>query len=589
MPPPKNISIENPFKWRIRLEYGAVFPGEKLNNPSHFLKGISREMLLAVAVYFLGFKNRKSEYEDIKKLFEHFFCSDNKKFAVEMYNRIKKFEKEIQKTALIINPYASLKLFQHVFESPDQKEIQSNIDFEQNVFRAYLTINEEMSDIEDTASNSTRELEADLRFPMLMFCSTYFYSDVLNTDVYAQWANQTIKAIFLFRFLENNPLTIPLLTVFLKHFNCKTWKEYLKRLLPLSTATIQSDREGHIDFPVTRDENFHESCLFIEKLIVQNTSSDMDYDFINLRARPFYKISDGVYRLIFGLFTIEKIFKGLYFILKEINDKQPPAQKISNLKAIYGEEFSEHVLLYEILKIVFPGKYICYSGKEIKSMGFSAEPDYYIRRYKKTLLFESKDILIPAVVKQSGDFNKYQDEFEKRLYFENKNGKEKPGAVMQLINNIKRILKNEFTFDKDYFYKDIFIYPILVLHDQQYETAGLNKLIDYWFQAELEILEGEGFYTNHIKPLVIINIDTLIYHQDLFNEEKIILTDIIDSYIEYTSTVRKKMFASKEEAEEYFSKKIIPFSIFCDNYISKLGLRKIPKMLHDYGLTLFQD
>jgi len=36
---------------------------------------------------------------------------------------------------------------------------------------------------------------------------------------------------------------------------------------------------------------------------------------------------------------------------------------------------------------------------------------------------------------------------------------------MQLIGNIKRILKKDFTPDTDYFYKEVFIYPIVVVHD----------------------------------------------------------------------------------------------------------------------------
>ena len=99
------------------------------------------------------------------------------------------------------------------------------------------------------------------------------------------------------------------------------------------------------------------------------------------------------------------------------------------------------------------------------------------------------------------------------LGFKNHNTKfddNKKFLKMQLISSIRRILKNEFAADTDYHYKKVFIYPVLLTHDLQYDTPGFNELIDFWFQDAL--LELEGLFMRQVKPLSIVNIDSLIYH-----------------------------------------------------------------------------
>src|SRR5690606_9888133 len=127
---------------------------------------------------------------------------------------------------------------------------------------------------------------------------------------------------------------------------------------------------------------------------------------------------------------------------------------------------------------------------------------------------ESKDFLIRADKKATFDFNVYEEEIGKTLHFELRpNGTKKAGAVLQLINNIKRILKKEFTADTAYHYKDVFIYPVLITHDHQYDTPGFNDLVNDWFQDELNTLEEEGLFIKRVKPIVVVNIDSLIFHQ----------------------------------------------------------------------------
>jgi hypothetical protein len=52
----------------------------------------------------------------------------------------------------------------------------------------------------------------------------------------------------------------------------------------------------------------------------------------------------STYRIIYNLFVVEKIFKGLYFLLRDINDELPEEFKIKQFKSFNGDEFSEKIL-----------------------------------------------------------------------------------------------------------------------------------------------------------------------------------------------------------------------------------------------------
>jgi hypothetical protein len=407
-----------------------------------------------------------------------------------------------------------------------------------------------------------------------------------------------IKAIYLFQFLESNEKTQPLLVTFLEHFNSLTWQEYLKSLLPLTTPAIKSEREAHTDIVVEPGDKFEQGCAFIEKLMIQENDELDQNDFLSTRAKPFYKVKDGMYRIIFNLFVVEKIFKGVYFFLRDVNKTLPVANRIKEIKSFYGDEFSEKILCYKVIESIYPDKCIRFSGKELADMKIDATPDYYVRKGKNIVLVESKDFLIAADKKMSFDYNVYEQEFGRVLDYEDlPDGKRKLKAVTQLSNSIRRILKNEFASDKAYHYKEVFIYPVLMTHDHQYDTPGFNELIDFWFQDALSELAEEGLFIHRVKPLSVVSIDSLIYNQvGLANG--IPLHKMLNLYHENKTVERQKMknYKSQEDYDKYWEEykqmrmsKLIPFSRFIDKYFHKHGLWKLPPLLEMVGPALFKE
>src|SRR5690606_38611010 len=165
---------------------------------------------------------------------------------------------------------------------------------------------------------------------------------------------------------------------------------------------------------------------------------------------------------------------------------------------------------------VYSNPNISMSGDEINTQGC---PDYYIRKGSNIMIFESKDFLIPAPVKESCDFEQYEKEFKKSLYYKEKDGKITKKAVLQLIENVRRILDKTNDFDANYDLSRINIYPILITHDNQYDVVGFNNLLNHWFQTELSKLVAEGYRIRSVRPLTVVNIDSLIFHQDTLNSK----------------------------------------------------------------------
>jgi hypothetical protein len=250
------------------------------------------------------------------------------------------------------------------------------------------------------------------------------------------------------------------------------------------------------------------------------------------------------------------------------------------------------------MESIYPDKCIRFTGKELADKKIDSAPDYYVRKGKNILLVESKDFLIAADKKMSFDFNVYEQEFGRVLDYEDlPDGKRKAKAVTQLINSIRRILKNGFSADIDYHYKEVFIYPVLLTHDLQYDTPGFNELIDFWFQDALLELAEEGLSIHHVKPLSVVNIDSLIYNQvGLANG--IPLHEMLKLYHENKKIEKQKRrnFKTQEEYDRYLEEykqmrmsKLIPFAMFIDKYFHKQNLWKTPPLQELVAPALFKE
>ena len=545
------------------LEFEHIFPGEESQPIANYLKDCSKEMIRGVSTFFLSFKNINTSHSN-KKLIKELFCQENKKFGERVYAKILEFEEQGVQVN-IINHYSSLRLFEIYYDLEDAEDSQTPAEFEINLLKAYLLLNTEWTKMQEKAMASVDKAKEELAeeygvksIPLVNLLVTFFPTfDKDNYDVNQVWLSQLYRSILFLQFIADHPKGKKLWDTFLNIYNCKSWQDYLKKLIPITLSSLNFDNERHTTISVKNDECFDENCDFLEKIILEEYGKEED--FRSLREKPLYRIDKGEYRIIFNLFVIQKLYKGLYFTLRNINDSLPAKDRISkNFRQFVTDNFSEQTLCYKVLDSIYPKCKVKKPGREILKMGITGEPDYYIRVDNNILLFESKDVLISAEKKMSYDYEIYDKEFENKFYYHtDKDGKEIISAVVQLIKNVKKVLNKEVPFDNQYREIKTKIYPILITYEMEYDTPGLNMIVNSWFEAELSELKEKNPYlrTYQVNPLVIINIDTLIYYMDYLNQ-KVQLHTIIQQFL-----VNNNFFKS------YYPFEDLSFSFFLSNYI----------------------
>lgn len=129
------------------------------------------------------------------------------------------------------------------------------------------------------------------------------------------------------------------------------------------------------------------------------------------------------------------------------------------------------------------------------------------------------------------------------------------------------------------------------MHYRIFNTAGINKWVNFWFQDELEKLKQEGYNISNVKPLVLIDIDTLIFNKDVFKNRNLTLEEVLtyyqDNYINFT--VKGRKYHNEDEATQASKDSLIPFGDYLDDKIDSEGLRVIPKEFEEKAYSLFDE
>ncbi|MBO9694246.1 hypothetical protein [Chryseobacterium sp.] len=575
---------------RIIITFNDIFPDEKPKTINEYLDGIDKDLLLKFGTFLLGF-SQNSKYENPLEFLKMYFSQENQEFFHKVLSGLDQF---IKQTKWEIDSYSfpyvasSLSFFENAFDK--EYGITKNYthqEIEIRVFKAYLLFNKcHTTERTLILNNSLEYLKEDASKYATAYCLGLFLnnSDLVNYDVKKVFTTQVLRAISFFEFLESRNDTKELLKEFYKEYDISNYQEYIKRLLPIQIAVLKKEKEAHTDINITQNEGKESSISFLNKFSIKESELLKDFDFRNIRSTPMYRFDENTFRLISPLFVLELIGNGLYFKFKHINDRLPKEKKVKDLYGLKTYDFSEKYILHKILKEYFGNRYFQKNGDELDAQ-YDGAPDYYVRNGKKIFLFESKDILINAIAKQSSDFREIEKELFIKLY---KNEDGKPKAVLQFINNIRKILSKKLEFDSNYNPKNIILYPVLVLHYRIFNTAGLNKWINFWFQEELDKLEKEGFNISNIKPLILIDIDTLIFHKEVFAGRKLSLEEVLNEYGNdfINFTVKGKKYRSEEDVIQASKNLFLPFGYYLDNKIDLKKLREVSKELMEktYGL-----
>lgn len=565
------------FTSKLRLEFEHIFPDENAKEIIEYLKLVTKEALLNI----IGFTNTFPQPN-----FDNFTSNEN--LNEDIIERVEKFcfEKNIKGKPEVVSREGSLKLAEIILSN---KEIlidknnnpkNDNLD-EINLFNSFLLINKHINNkqkLTETEDVNDRE-----KLVQMMISLSFSTSDlgIFEDDLY-EFGKLVFCAIerfeILIRFLNSSDEYKYLEEDLYKHFNVDTIDELRKNVKYLFSKLLQLKAENSFKFLV-EDEV---SKLFFNSLI--SNKIEIEDDFTSLKQYPIYKLDNDTYSIIDNFFVVDKFYKSVRFILKDsFNRKNNLPDSNRKFFSFFNTKFSEEFLMKDALDRLFNKKYF---AKKKENVNKPNEPDYYLRHNKRIYLFESKDVLIKKEVKSSGDIEKILNVLKEKFLITKKGI---PIGIGQLVNSISQIVENIFEYDDFVNGKNnITIYPILLVNDRIMEIPGVNYILNQWYLKLIKEKLKDKFDSNYIKPLTIIDIDTIIFGLDYFTKNDNNFREFINIHLKEMNTVRKSYGNSIEEFEDSTNRNLmkqispISFRYPQEQFPKNLFFEKFKEIINDY-------
>lgn len=385
---------------------------------------------------------------------------------------------------------------------------------------------------------------------------------------------QFIKSIYFFKFCETHAEFKEYLKIFLNEYHIGSWKDYLRNLLTLYVRKLEEMKTPSV---INVPDEYPEIITFLEDMSLDVQNYEQKIDFLNLRNEPIYQIDKNNFIFLNLNFLVDKIYQGIQFefakalVKNEATYKGKKIKSTADFMGIFGNEFSENSLLYNVMNYAFEKSgYVKFEGEFMKKF-VNAEPDYYMRDKGKLYLFEFKNIYISSEVKNSYDLEVIKAELFKK-FVENQQGK--PKGITQLINSIESIRKGEFESFDTFDYKNVIIYPIIVYVDFSLHLPGVNYILNKEFKNRLE---QKGFsHMKNVQNLTLIDLDSFIKFQDLFRSGEIKLNNCLSGYFDILTNNR-----------DIFDR-IASYNLFLHHKISKIK-HESPKMLMEEVGKIFPE
>ena len=527
------------MNFEVRLDYTHFYSGEEIPKIASCLKGIGKNKLIECCFKII---NREFYFKDPFDFITGFFSSENiilGNRALKIYKNIKETDQAIHEHKWVIaNTFCLLLLLEEILKLPPSVEEKSIQQIEEDLFKSILVANSTLNKKQASLpkyDESVTDIEE--YFAKLSFANILTYDDFSNINLPKRLLSQFIKATIFFNFCETNEKYSALLNLFLKKYNFNNSKSYIIGLLTIYKSIIDAAKNNYSPIILLKpsEPTYEKDKNFFNALTLNRDNTEFKPDFTFFRETPFLKLKDDEYYIISNPFLLDKLYNSVFFNFNEINSNQEGDLKIKNFFQDFTTNFSEKHLFINILEKVYERRCcIKFTEEDFKRYGYTdGLPDYYVRNGNKIFLFESKDLKFNAEIKQSFDYDKIKKYVEKKL-LKKENGSDT--GIGQLINNIKLLANNTFPVDTNYKSSKLRIYPILVLNDPMYSLPGFNYILNDWFQKG--IVEN-GLSDMQIHPLVVIDIDTLIFYQKALAEKKMNFENELLSYYKFIKSKKE--------------------------------------------------
>lgn len=565
-----------PMTRQLLVEFDDLFSG-LTPSVTACLTDVSRLDGLQGVSHLLGYLSQTPAHaRDYVTDMQQIFGPSSDPFAERIYLLTQALASRVGTKLNFFHPKTALQLFGYCFGMAAGPVKQTDAEFERSMFTACLVLNAAYIKEQYQAMTTARQLLPHQPLAATALAGTFSDFELINHRLPHIAILQIIKSVRLFEFLEAESRFAPLLGAFLQRFNCKNWQSFFNQLSGIIKPVTETATPGRISVEVPPGPDHDEACAFLRHFTLPEGQPLDMADFTSLRSTPLCEESPGTFVLEYPVLVLETLHKGLYFQFNLANRALPKSQREPDWRSVYCDLFSEQYLLYLLLDAIFQGRGLALSGRAIFDgwqLKGQSEPDYYFRDGNRAVLFESKDVLVHKDAKAGHDFATYLDEVRKKFY---EDEDQHPKATRQLAGNVERLLRQQLPFDRDFDPAELIIYPVLVVHDRLYNQPGLNVVVNDWFQEELAKLTQKGLPVHNVRPLIIIDVDTLLaYHED-FRDGRLVFEDTLEEYVAYLNAPAwEGMSAAEDEQRQMQS--VHPFALFLENYAEKRDMLGIPK------------
>lgn len=544
-----------------QISYSCVFPDghDKLED---ILKIIPSRSAIAWASHMLTKKDMMTIDQNESEFFIPLLFQMNKELQYTITNYLQSISKGFG-SYVFIDKVALLILIEHLLENHNQSNIdvfKSKDDFS-NMIIAYLMCCDEklrhttksLSEINDINSLMAFHLPEQLR----------------HNDIYypKDYRVEFIRFYYFMIFCEENVTFKQYLKLFLEESNISKWDDYLYFVFE-TYSSMRTNPDGATNM-IKIDPDSYYGKKHLDSMCIDVESFKRSTDFKDLRNKPIYYHGDNNYSIISMGFFVDKMFQSFLFDLASVLRKHKTTTKISSypdLKKIIGALFTENYLFYEIINGCFAKTYKkLISGQDLKVFLNDGEPDFYIRRGKNIFLFEFKDVMLDAKTKHSESLERIKLEilqlFESStIEKSSKKQKKKPQAkgITQLLNVIETKLDTIIQkADKIEVIDRFNVYPIIVYQDRCFDIEG----VDYILRSRFEELKQSRSISDKylVKECVMMPLEMMISLEDYFNDGRLQLDNLIDSYM--------------LECSQSEQNKLLPFNKFMMRQAWKLGYK----------------
>lgn len=490
-------------KMKQVLEYTVLYPGEQQLDVDAVISCMSRNTILNMILVLTNLYSNK----DLNNL--SLFFRD-KETLHDVIRRILRYCNP-QADIIILPLQTALRMLRMAFAMPATQTDQLSDDFELQLFKAILVINEQ-----EVKSYQLPESVAGKVFiqTLITYPSSFTY-EMYKTRIFFQ----SYSAFLFFRFIKSKLETDSALRTmydeFLEQYGVSNGIDYIRTMMGVITMSklevgkMPGDFSNDVD-GILKRQLIEALTIDLNTQFENQAGRNNNVDYRKFRDKPFIRDAAGNIVVIWMEALIDRVYNSLYFDFGEINRRLNTHCAIPQ---IFTNEFAEKYMFQRLME--YANGQAMYNALYNTQEQENGKADYVLVKDNVAIVFECKDIKILGDVIETHDGVEIFEEYRNKLYsetYDTRRGERRyhaatPKGVGQLINYMNQIR----TVDPYYVgtQEDSVIYPVLVLSDYKLLQRGFQQIADEWYEERENKSEND-------RPLIVMSFITLMKSYPLF-------------------------------------------------------------------------